>query len=69
MFKMQESKPLWEGIQKPGQTHPKDDNRWRAVHKNCQNNDDAEVATEDFDMARSKVYKFYCVKLVFIAKL
>ena len=52
MLKMWEGESFWEDMQKPEQTGTRDDNRQRAAHDLHQNNEDAEVATQEFDVVR-----------------
>ena len=47
----------------------KDDKRCRPVHNMCQHDEDKDVATQEFDVVRSKVLNFHSIRSVIIAKL
>ena len=52
----------WVGRSQSRQV-PKDNERHREVHNMCQDNEDKEVATKEFDVARSKVFVFIALDL------
>ena len=64
-----EVKPLWEGMQKWEQWDARYCKRWRAVHDMCQNAQNKEVATQEFDAVRSKLFNVYSVKSFLLSKL
>ena len=47
---------------------PKYDKRHRAVHDMCKDDNDKEVATEEFIVVRSKILNFHSIKALIIAK-